>query len=61
MVCKEQFQAAYEKIKEVNHIVRTLAADIEQEQARVQAERHQHHVKYSGSKKCPNVCLFLKD
>lgn len=43
-VCKEQLRAAYDKIKEVNHIVRTLTASIEN--ARVQAERHQHHLKY---------------
>ena len=43
-VCQQQLQAAYDKIKEVNHIVRMLAADIEQ--ARVQAKQHQHHVKY---------------
>lgn len=43
-VCKEQLCVAYDKIKEINHIVRTLTADIEQ--ARVCAEQHKHHVKY---------------
>ena len=43
-VCKEQLWAAYDKIKEVNQIVRMLAADIEQD--RVHAKQHQHHVKY---------------
>lgn len=43
-VCKEQIRAAYDKIKEVNHVVRTLMVDIEN--ARVTAERHQHHLKY---------------
>jgi hypothetical protein len=44
LVCKAQIQAAYVKIKEINHVVRTLAVDIEN--ARAQAQRHEHHVKY---------------
>lgn len=43
-VCKEQVCAAYDKIKEINHIVRTFMADIEQ--ARVKAKWHEHHIKY---------------
>ena len=43
-ICKEQIRVVYDKLKEVNHIVRTLTLNIEN--ARVDAERHQHHLKY---------------
>ena len=43
-VCKAQLRAAYDKIKEVNHVVRTLTVEIEN--ARFNAERHQHHLKF---------------
>ena len=46
-ICKAQIQAAYDKLKDVNHFVRTFTANTENTQ--VQAERHQQHLKYLTS------------
>jgi len=43
-VCKAQLREAYGKVKEVNHVVRSLTSSIED--SRVEAERHQQHLKY---------------
>jgi len=43
-ICEAKIRAVYDKLKEVNHTVRTLTVNIEN--ARVEAERHQRHLKY---------------